>query len=92
MASHEVNILSFTERPANYTQRTDSTVGLIEVKPPITVGGEFGAVVLGRDQWEISLKEVGSTVNSTIFWLNLDAMVQIKKQDSLTYELLVIGY
>jgi len=67
MASYEVKVLGFTERSGDhFTQRPDSTIGLIEVRPPITVGKKFGAVVLGRDGHGVTLSEVGSTADATV--------------------------
>ena len=69
MTSHEVNVLGLTERSGDhFTRRPASTIGLIEVKPPISVGEKFGAVILGREQHGVSLSEVGSTADSTVLY------------------------
>lgn len=72
MASHEVTVTDFAERSNNVSpieRRPDSTLGTIKVVPPITIGVngvEFGAVILGREAYGVTVKEVVTTPDCTI--------------------------
>jgi len=69
MTSHEVTVTGFAEQKANgslITPRPKSTLGIIEVKPPITVGAKFGSIILGRESYGVTIEEVASTVDSTV--------------------------
>lgn len=79
MPIHEVSLLGLVEESGDrFTGSPDSTRGFIEVRPPITVGAKFGSVILGQDQYGVTIQEVGSTSEVTI----LSAEVAVHGLDS----------
>src|SRR5665647_857802 len=69
MTSHEVTVTGFAEQSgsgSSIARIPGSTLGFIEVKPPIVVGENFGDVILGSKPYGVRVASVISTVDSTI--------------------------
>lgn len=67
MLYHDVRVLGYKERGADDdSSLPDTTVAVLTVRPPITVGNRFDSVILGEDPYGVRVDEVGSTVVATV--------------------------
>lgn len=66
MTNYEVTVTKFSEQPDDpFSGRPGSTLGIIEIKPPISVGAKLSSVVLGQEHHEVGIDESISTSEAT---------------------------
>lgn len=68
MSEHTVTVTGFTEKSGGNMRGQAATIGQILVRPPFTVGKEFGRTVVGREATGAQVSEVVSTDDATVLF------------------------